>query len=633
MKATNQYNAEQIQVLEGLEAVRKRPGMYIGSTGIKGLHHLVWEVIDNSIDEFLAGHGEKVEVSIKEGEIITIRDYGRGIPVDAHSKKGLPAAQLVMTTLHAGGKFDGSGYQVSGGLHGVGVSVVNALSKWLELEVYRDGYLYQQRYEQGYPVTDLEQVEKTSQTGTKITFRPDEDIFDEVEYDFEILKKRLQESAFLNKNLEINLIDQRNDKEVSFCYSGGLKAFIEHLNKNQTPLLDEIVYTEKEVDGTYVEIAFQYNKSYNQRIYSFANNINTHDGGYHLTGFKAALTKAFNNYAKENNLLKKKDPNLKGRDLREGLTAVVSVKLTDPQFEGQTKTKLGNSEIRTTVERTVYEYLRYYLDTNPKLAKVVVDKALEAVKARKASKKARNLARRKGALTNSSLPGKLSDCSSRKPEESELYLVEGDSAGGSAKQARDRGFQAVLPLKGKIMNVERARLNKILKNTEIKSIVTALGAGIGEEFDLENLRYHKIIIMTDADVDGAHICTLILTLFYRYMPQLIENNHIYIAQPPLYQVSYGGNKKYLYNVDALQEYLSDKNRERVSIQRYKGLGEMNPLQLWSTTMDPDNRKLQKVEIEDEIEADEIFNQLMGSKASLRREFIMENADLADNIDV
>ena len=633
MTATNQYNAEQIQVLEGLEAVRKRPGMYIGSTGTKGLHHLVWEVIDNSIDEFLAGHGDKIEVTIAPDEIVTVRDHGRGIPVDTHSQKGLPAAQLVMTTLHAGGKFDGSGYQVSGGLHGVGVSVVNALSEWLELEIHRDGYLYKQRYEQGYPVTELEKVEKTKETGTRIRFRPDDEIFDEVEYDFEVLKKRLQESAFLNKNLEIDLKDERNDKEANFCYSGGLKEFIKHLNKNQTPLLDEIVYTEKEVDDTYVEIAFQYNKSYNQRIYSFANNINTHDGGYHLTGFKTAITKAFNNYAKENNLLKKKDPNLKGRDLREGLTAVVSVKLTDPQFEGQTKTKLGNSEIRTIVERTVYEYLRYYLDTNPKLAKLVVNKALEAVKARNASKKARKLARRKGALTNSSLPGKLSDCSSRKPEKSELYLVEGDSAGGSAKQARDREFQAILPLKGKIMNVERARLNKILKNTEIKSIVTALGAGIGEEFDLENLRYHKIIIMTDADVDGAHICTLILTLFYRYMPELIENNHIYIAQSPLYQVSYGSSKKYIYTKDQLQEYLSDKNRDRVGIQRYKGLGEMNPSQLWETTMNPENRKLQKVEIEDEIEADEIFNQLMGSKASLRRKFIMNNADLADNIDV
>ena len=633
MTATNQYNAEQIQVLEGLEAVRKRPGMYIGSTGTKGLHHLVWEVIDNSIDEFLAGHCDKIEVTIAEGEIVTVRDYGRGIPVDNHSKKELPAAQLVMTTLHAGGKFDGSGYKVSGGLHGVGVSVVNALSKWLELEIYRDGYLYKQRYEQGYPVTDLEKMEQTQEQGTKIKFRPDDEIFDEVEYDFETLKKRLQESAFLNKNLAIDLKDERKDEEVSFCYSGGLKEFISHLNKNQTPLLDKIVYTEKEVDDTYVEIAFQYNKSYNQRIYSFANNINTHDGGYHLTGFKTALTKAFNNHAKENNLLKKKDPKLKGRDLREGLTAIVSVKLTDPQFEGQTKTKLGNSEIRTVVERTVYEYLRYYLDTNPKLAKLVINKALEAVKARNASKKARKLARRKGALTNSSLPGKLSDCSSRKPEKSELYLVEGDSAGGSAKQARDREFQAVLPLKGKIMNVERARLNKILQNTEIKSIVTALGAGIGEEFDLENLRYHKIIIMTDADVDGAHICTLILTLFYRYMPQLIENNHIYIAQPPLYQASYGSGKEYIYTKDKLEEYMSDKNRDRVSLQRYKGLGEMNPLQLWETTMNPKNRKLQKVEVEDEIEADEIFNQLMGSKASLRREFIMNHADLADNIDV
>ncbi|OCL26183.1 DNA gyrase subunit B [Orenia metallireducens] len=635
MAVNSQYNAEQIQVLEGLEAVRKRPGMYIGSTGTKGLHHLVWEIVDNSIDEFLAGHGSKIDITIGIGETITVRDYGRGIPVDIHPKKGLPAAQLVLTTLHAGGKFDGAGYKVSGGLHGVGVSVVNALSEWLELEVYRDGYVYRQRYERGIPVTEFEKGEKTKETGTQITFKPDEEIFDELNFKFETLSTRLQESAFLNKNLEILLVDKRRaeDKQESFCYSGGLEEFVKYLNESQDPLTEGIVYIEEELDDTYVEVAFQYNKSYNERIYTFANNINTHDGGYHLTGFKAAITKAFNNYAKDNNLLKKNDPALSGRDLREGLTAVVSVKLTDPQFEGQTKTKLGNSEIRSTVEKAVYEYLRYYLDVNPSMAKGVVDKALEAVRARKAAKKARELTRRKGVLNNNSLPGKLSDCSSRKPEECELYLVEGDSAGGSAKQGRNRKFQAILPLKGKIMNVERARLTKILKNTEIATIVTALGAGIGEEFDISRLRYHKIIIMTDADVDGAHICTLILTLFYRYMPELIEAGHVYIAQPPLYKVTYGKEEHYLYTDKQLERYMTDKDRTKVTIQRYKGLGEMNPAQLWNTTMNPANRKLQKVEVEDEIVADDIFNRLMGSKARLRREFIMKNADLADNIDI
>ncbi len=635
MAVNNQYNAKQIQVLEGLEAVRRRPGMYIGSTGTKGLHHLVWEIVDNSIDEFLAGHGDKIDISIEAGEVLTVRDYGRGIPVDIHPTKGLPAAQLVLTTLHAGGKFDGGGYKVSGGLHGVGVSVVNALSEWLEIEIYRDGYVYSQRYERGVPVTEFKKGKRSKETGTKINFRPDREIFDDVDFKFETLSTRLQESAFLNKNLEINIADNRKEesKEVSYCYSGGLEAFVEYLNESKDPLTSDIVYIEEEVDDTYVEVAFQYNKSYNERIYTFANNINTHDGGYHLTGFKTAITKSFNNYAKDNNLLKKSDPTLSGKDLREGITAVVSVKLTDPQFEGQTKTKLGNSEIRSVVEKSIYEFLRYYLDTNPKLAKSVVEKALEAVRARKAAKKARELTRRKGVLKTNSLPGKLADCSSRKAEKSELYLVEGDSAGGSAKQGRNREFQAILPLKGKIMNVERARLTKILKNTEVSTIVTALGAGIGEEFDISKLRYHKIIIMTDADVDGAHICTLILTLFYRYMPELIEEGHVYIAQPPLYKVSYGKSEKYLYTDKQLKNYLADKDRTRVTIQRYKGLGEMNPGQLWSTTMDPENRKLQKVEIDDEIVADDVFNRLMGSKARLRREFIMTNADLADNIDI
>ncbi|MCK8827885.1 DNA topoisomerase (ATP-hydrolyzing) subunit B [Natroniella acetigena] len=635
MVVENQYNAKEIQVLEGLEAVRKRPGMYIGSTGTKGLHHLVWEVVDNSIDEFLAGYGERIEIVIEEEGAITVRDYGRGIPVDLHPQKGLPAAQLVLTTLHAGGKFDGSGYQVSGGLHGVGVSVVNALSEWLKVEIYRDGYVYHQEYKRGFPKTELTKGERTTENGTQITFKPDPEVFDTLDYKFETLQTRLQESAFLNKNLEVVLIDRRSEeeKEVRYCYDGGLEAFVEFLNQNQTPLIDDLIYIEKEVEGTYVEVAFQYNKSYNQRIYTFANNINTHDGGYHLTGFKTAITKAFNNYAKDNNLLRKKDPKLTGSDLREGLTAVVSVKLPDPQFEGQTKTKLGNSEIRSIVEKVVYEYLRYYLDTNQKMAKAVIEKALEAVRARKASKKARELTRRKGVLNNNSLPGKLADCSSRKPKKSELYLVEGDSAGGSAKQGRNRKFQAILPLKGKVMNVERARLNKILKNNEIRTIITALGAGIGDQFNLDKLRYHKIIIMTDADVDGAHICTLILTLFYRYMPELIKNGHVYIAQPPLYKVSYRGDEEYLYTDKELKKFVADKSRNQIGIQRYKGLGEMNPEQLWQTTMNPKTRKLQKIEIEDEIIADDVFNRLMGSKASLRREFIMKNANLADNIDI
>ncbi|ADL12499.1 DNA topoisomerase (ATP-hydrolyzing) subunit B [Acetohalobium arabaticum] len=629
------YNAEQIQVLEGLEAVRKRPGMYIGSTGTKGLHHLVWEAVDNSIDEFLAGHGEEIKVKIKEGSIISVEDQGRGIPVEVHPDKKLPAAQLVLTTLHAGGKFDSSGYKVSGGLHGVGISVVNALSEWLELTIWRNGYTYTQQYEKGVPVTEFEKSNSTTKTGTKIEFKPDEDIFDNVKYKFDVLANRLQESAFLNKGLKISLVDTRPglEKEVTYQYDGGLEAFIDYLNQDRDLLHDDIVYLEEEVDDTYVEVAFQYNKSFNERIYSFANNINTHDGGYHLTGFKTALTRAFNNYAKDNNLLKKSDPKLTGRDLREGLTAVVNVKLTEPQFEGQTKAKLGNSEIRSVVEGAVYNYLNQYLPRHHDMAKEVINKALEAVKARKAAKKAKELTKRKGVLNNNSLPGKLSDCSSRKSEESELYLVEGDSAGGSAKQGRNRDFQAILPLKGKILNVERARLNKIINNNEIAAIITALGTGIGEEFNIDKLRYHKIIIMTDADVDGAHICTLILTLFYRYMPELIREGHVYVAQPPLYKVTYRGDEEYIYTDKQLQKYLADLDRSKVSIQRYKGLGEMNPSQLWETTMNPENRKLQEIMVDEEREADSIFTRLMGSKAKLRREFIMANADLASNLDV
>ncbi|WP_204988961.1 DNA topoisomerase (ATP-hydrolyzing) subunit B [Sporohalobacter salinus] len=629
------YNAEQIQVLEGLEAVRKRPGMYIGSTGTRGLHHLVWEAVDNSIDEFLAGHGEEIKVEIREGGIISVEDQGRGIPVDVHPQKGLPAAQLVLTTLHAGGKFDSSGYKVSGGLHGVGISVVNALSEWLELTIWRDGYTYTQQYERGMPVTEFEKNGSTTKTGTRIVFKPDKDIFDNVSFKFDVLANRLQESAFLNKGLKISLIDKRSglEKNVSYQYDGGLEAFIDYLNQDRDLLHKDTVYLEKEVDDTYVEVAFQYNKSFNERIYSFANNINTHDGGYHLTGFKTALTRVFNNYAKDKNLLKKSDPKLTGRDIREGLTAVVNVKLTEPQFEGQTKAKLGNSEIRSVVEGVVYDYLSQYLERHHDMAKKIINKALEAVRARKAAKKAKELTKRKGVLNNNSLPGKLSDCSSRKPEKSELYLVEGDSAGGSAKQGRNRDFQAILPLKGKILNVERARLNKIISNNEIASIITALGTGVGEEFNLDKLRYHKIIIMTDADVDGAHICTLILTLFYRYMPELIEEGHVYVAQPPLYKVTYRNDEEYIYTDGQLQNYLADLDRSKVSIQRYKGLGEMNPSQLWETTMNPENRKLQEIMIEEEREADNIFTRLMGSKAKLRREFIMANADLANNLDI
>ncbi|MCK8823823.1 DNA topoisomerase (ATP-hydrolyzing) subunit B [Fuchsiella alkaliacetigena] len=636
LKQELDYNAEQIHVLEGLEAVRKRPGMYIGSTGTKGLHHLVWEVVDNSIDEFLAGYGSEIQVEIKAGNVVSVRDKGRGIPIDIHPKKDLPAAQLVLTTLHAGGKFGQGGYQVSGGLHGVGISVVNALSEWLELEIYREGQVYFQRYEQGVPVTELEKQGPTNKSGTKIEFKPDAEIFDTTEFKFEVLAKRLQESAFLNKELQISLVDQRQEsaKEVVYQYEGGLKAFIEHLNQDRDPLHKKIIYLEEEFEEAYVEVALQYNKSYNERIYTFANNINTSDGGAHLTGFKTALTRVFNSYARENNLLNKKDSNLTGRDLREGLTAVVNVKLSEPQFEGQTKAKLGNSEIRSVVESAVYDYLSRYLVRNADMAKRVINKALEAVRARQASKKARELTRRKGVLSSNKLPGKLSDCSSRKAERSELYLVEGDSAGGSAKQGRNRKFQAILPLKGKILNVERARLDKIINNNEIAAIITALGTGIGEDFDINKLRYHKIIIMTDADIDGAHICTLLLTFFYRYMPELIREEHLYIAQPPLYKVSYRGNSKYLYSEQQLSQYLQgDLDRSKVNIQRYKGLGEMNPKQLWTTTMDPEHRRLEKVEIDDEREADGVFTRLMGSKVRLRREFIMKNANLADNLDI
>ena len=634
MSVFEQYNAQQIEVLKDLDAVRKRPGMYIGSTGKRGLHHLVWEVVDNSIDEFLAGYGSKITVTVHQDSRITVEDEGRGLPVEEHEESGISAAQLVMTTLHAGGKFNNNSYKVSGGLHGVGISVVNALSENLCLITYRSGKKYKQEFVRGNPQDELKVVDSTRKTGTKITFKPDPEIFETTEFDHSTLARRLRESAFLNKDLTLKLIDKRNETaEKEFKYSGGLKEFIAHLNKDRKILNEKIIYLEEEVDDYYIETAIQYNEGYNERIYTYANNIKTVDGGYHLTGFKSALTKAINQFAERKNLTNKSDPSLKGKDVREGLTAVLNVKLPEPQFEGQTKTKLGNSELRSAVESVVYEFMNVYLDAHPEFGKKIVDKALKAVRARQASKKARELTKRKTALNNNTLPGKLADCSSRKPEESELFLVEGDSAGGSAKQGRNRHFQAILPLKGKILNVERARLDKILNNNEIASIITALGTGIGEDFDLEDLRYNKVIIMTDADVDGAHISTLILTLFYRYMDELIRKGHIYLARPPLYKVNHRGEQKYLYTDQDLQKYRKQHENKSFSIQRYKGLGEMNPDQLWKTTMNPDNRKLQQVEINDEIEADDIFTRLMGSDTSLRKEFIFSNAEMAGELDI
>lgn len=627
------YNASQIQVLKGLEAVRKRPGMYIGSTGIRGLHHLVWEVVDNSIDEFLAGFGNIIEVTINEDNSITVEDQGRGIPVDIHEETGLPAAELVLTTLHAGGKFDNKSYRVSGGLHGVGVAVVNALSEELELHTYVNGYEHYQKYQKGVPVTKLINKGPTGKRGTKITFRPDPEIFEVIDFKFETLSRRLQESAFLNKELTFILTDKRGETVIQekYQYDGGIKAFVEHLNKSRTVLHEEVIYHTDTIDNIEIEIGLQYNDGYNERILSYANNIATTDGGYHVTGFKTALTRAINNFARDHRLIKK-DETLSGDDVREGLTAIISVKLPDPQFDGQTKSRLGNIELRSIVENSVYEYLSLYFDLNQEIANKIVDKAIQAIRARNAAKKARELTRRKNALNTHALPGKLADCTSRKAEESELFIVEGDSAGGSAKQGRNRYFQAILPLKGKILNVERARMDKILSNAEIAAIITALGTGIGDDFDINKLRYHKIIIMTDADVDGAHIATLILTLFYRFMPELIEKGHVFLAQPPLYRVSWNKKEKYLYNDQELLEF-RNKVKGNFVIQRYKGLGEMNPEQLWSTTMNPETRKLLRVEINNDIEADEIFTQLMGSNASLRKDFIINNAELVKELDI
>ncbi len=628
------YDASQITVLKGLEAVRRRPAMYIGDVSIRGLHHLVYEVVDNSIDEALAGFCNEIEVIIEKDNSITVIDNGRGIPVDIHPTQKKSALEVVMTMLHAGGKFDKKSYKVSGGLHGVGVSVVNALSEWCEVEVYRDGNIYYQRYARGVPTTEVIQKGKINRTGTKTRFMPDVEIFKKINFNYEILCERLRELAFLNKELLIKIEDKRSNKRDSFKYSGGIVAFIQYLDQNRDPIQPKPIYIEGEKDGVPVEVAFQYNSGYNENIFSYVNNIHTIEGGTHLIGFKSALTRTLNNYAAKNNLLKNVDFTFTGEDVREGLTAVISIKHVEPQFEGQTKTKLGNSEVKGIVESIVSDGLNLFLEENPSIARQIIEKVISAASSREAARKAREIARRKTALNGGGLPGKLADCSIKEPEHCELYLVEGDSAGGSAKQGRDRRFQAILPLKGKILNVEKARLDKILSNEEIRTIVTALGTGIGaDDFDISRLRYGKIIIMTDADVDGAHIRTLLLTFFFRYMRELIEKEHIYIAQPPLYRLLKGKQEFYAYDDEELESLLDRLGRNGVSIQRYKGLGEMNPEQLWKTTMDPENRTVLKVTIEEAFQADLIFSTLMGDKVEPRRKFIEENAKYVRNLDV
>jgi DNA gyrase subunit B len=634
MEANNGYGAEQIQVLEGLEAVRKRPSMYIGSTEARGLHHLVYEVVDNSIDEALAGYCTNIEVCIRPDHSVRVIDNGRGIPVEVMPKYNKSALEVVMTMLHAGGKFDNHAYKVSGGLHGVGVSAVNALSEWLEVEVKRDGKFYKQRYEFGKPVTAVTLIGESTQAGTTVTFKPDKTIFETLEFNLDMLAARLRELAFLNKGVKISLKEEFTQKEEVFQYEGGIVSFVEFLNKNKSLLHEKPIYFQKQKDTTVVEIAMQYNDSYTENVYAFANNINTHEGGTHLVGFKAALTKVSNDYAKAKGLLKGEEK-LSGDDVREGLTAIINVKLTNPQFEGQTKTKLGNSDIKGIVETLVSDGLSEFFEENPAAGKSILSKALEAAEAREAARKARELTRRKNALEISALPGKLADCSEKDPAKSEIYIVEGDSAGGSAKQGRDRKFQAILPLRGKILNVEKARLTKILKNEEIRALITAIGAGIGEgeEFDIEKTRYHKIVVMTDADVDGSHIRTLLLTLFYRYMRPLIESGYIYIAQPPLFKVKKGKSEFYVYNEEELNKKLAEIGRDGIAMQRYKGLGEMNPQQLWDTTMNPESRTMLKVTLEDAIKADEIFTILMGDKVEPRREFIERHAKDVRNLDV
>ena len=630
------YDENQIQVLEGLEAVRKRPGMYIGSTSSRGLHHLVYEIVDNSIDEALAGYCKKIEVNINKDNSITVTDDGRGMPVGIHPKMGKSTVEVIMTILHAGGKFGGGGYKVSGGLHGVGASVVNALSEECRVTVKREGAIWQQEYSKGKVLTDVEKIGESSESGTQVYFKPDAEIFDEVIFDFEILAQRLRELAFLNKGIYIKLVDLReeNEKEEVFHYEGGIKSFVSYLNSNKVALHEEPIYIEGIKDNVSVEVALQYNDGYTENIFSFANNIDTVEGGTHLVGFKTALTRAFNDYAKKFGHIKENDKNFTGDDIREGLTAVVSVKIEEPQFEGQTKTKLGNSEVRGIVDSIVGECISTFLEENPSVGKMIVDKALMAARARDAARKARELTR-KSVLERSTLPGKLADCSSKDPKECEIYIVEGDSAGGSAKQGRNRKFQAILPLRGKILNVEKQRLDRILNADTIRSMVTAFGAGIGNDFDIEKIRYDRIIIMTDADVDGAHIRTLLLTFFYRYMRPLIDEGHVYIAQPPLYKISKGKKEHYAYSDAELEQVLIDFGGKDNStdIQRYKGLGEMNASQLWDTTMDPEQRILLRVNVEDAMQADEIFTILMGEKVEPRKEFIQQNAKNVVNLDI
>ena len=630
------YDESQIQVLEGLEAVRKRPGMYIGSTSSRGLHHLVYEIVDNSIDEALAGFCKNIEVAINEDNSITVVDDGRGMPVGIHPKMGKATVEVIMTVLHAGGKFGGGGYKVSGGLHGVGASVVNALSEYCEVTVKREGFIWQQKYSRGNVLCDLTKIGESDEHGTKVLFKPDHEIFEDTVFDFEVLASRLRELAFLNKGIAITLTDKREGEErvEKFHYEGGIKEFVSYLNRSKEVLHESPIYVEGEKDGIIAEIALQYNDGYNENLYSFANNIDTIEGGTHLAGFKSALTRAINDYAKRFGHIKDNDKNLSGDDAREGLTAVVSVKISEPQFEGQTKTKLGNSEVRGVVDSIVAEGVSIFLEENPAVGKIIIDKALMAARARDAARKARELTR-KSVLERSTLPGKLADCSSKDPMECEIYIVEGDSAGGSAKQGRNRKFQAILPLRGKILNVEKQRLDRILNSDTIRSMITAFGAGIGKDFDEAKLRYNRIIIMTDADVDGAHIRTLLLTFFYRYMRPLIDGGHVYIAQPPLYKVSKGKREEYAYtdeDLDKILEEFGGKDNS-INIQRYKGLGEMNANQLWDTTMDPEHRILLKATVEDAIAADEIFTILMGDKVEPRREFIQKNANKVSNLDI
>ena len=624
------YDASHIQVLEGLEAVRRRPSMYIGSTDSLGLHHLVYEVVDNSVDEALGGFCSEIDVTINPGGSVSIRDDGRGIPVDNHPQLNRPALEIVLTVLHAGGKFDHESYGVSGGLHGVGVSVVNALSEWMEVQVRRNGRIYWQRFEKGKVVSDLEERGSSDHTGTTITFKPDTSIFEETEFSFDTLSSRLRELAFLNRGLKITIKDDRSDKENIFQYAGGIISFVEYLNKNKEVLHEQPVYFSRSKNGTQVEVALQYNNSYAENIFSYANNINTREGGTHLMGFRAALTRTVNDYARNNKLFKN-EMKLGGEDLREGLVAVISVKLPDPQFEGQTKTRLGNSSIRGIVESMVAEGLGEYFEENPLVATTIVEKAAEAMRAREAARKAKELTRRKNALSSGGLPGKLADCSDNDPAKCEIYIVEGESAGGSAKQGRNRHFQAILPLRGKILNVERARLDKILKNAEIRNMIVAFGTGVGDDFDISKARYHKVVIMTDADVDGSHIRTLLLTFFYRYMRPLIDAGYVFIAQPPLYQVKKGKQANYAYSDEQLNELVAGMNKP--VIQRYKGLGEMNPEQLWETTMDPEGRIMLRVTLEDAVEADRIFTILMGDQVEPRREFIEKHAKYVKNLDI